>query len=47
MRNVKQNNAWVSAPYCSITDEMPFGHGGKPFSSFNFMRLTVDEAFAI
>ena len=48
-RNVKdENGKWVSAPYYTIEDHLPYGHGEKSvYIVSGFMRLTRDEAFAI
>ena len=47
-RNVKRDGQWVSAPYYTIDDELPYGHGEKSvYIVSGFMRLTRDEAFAI
>ena len=48
-RNVKdENGKWVSAPYYTIEDSLPYGHGEKSvYIVSGFMRLTRDEAFAI
>ncbi len=48
-RNVKdENGKWVSAPYYTIEDTLPYGHGEKSvYIVSGFMRLTRDEAFAI
>ena len=48
-RNVKdENGKWVSAPYYTIEDNLPYGHGEKSvYIVSGFMRLTRDEAFAI
>jgi hypothetical protein len=48
-RNVKdEHGKWVSAPYYTIEDSLPYGHGEKSvYIVSGFMRLTRDEAFAI
>ena len=48
-RNAKdENGKWVSVPYYTIEDNLPYGHGEKSvYSGSGFMRLTRDEAFAI
>ncbi|MBR3894358.1 MAG: HD domain-containing protein [Clostridia bacterium] len=48
-RNVKdETGKWVSAPYYTIEDTLPYGHGEKSvYIISGFMRLTRDEAFAI
>ena len=48
-RNVKdESGKWVSAPYYTIEDNLPYGHGEKSvYIVSGFMRLTRDEAFAI
>ena len=48
-RNVKdENGKWISAPYYTIEDNLPYGHGEKSvYIVSGFMRLTRDEAFAI
>lgn len=48
-RNVKdENGKWVSAPYYTIEDKLPYGHGEKSvYIVSGFLRLTRDEAFAI
>ena len=48
MRNVKKDGVWTSAPYYTIDDTLPYGHGEKSvYIVSGFMRLTRDEAFAI
>ena len=49
MRNVKDETGhWVSAPYYTIEDTLPYGHGEKSvYIISGYMRLTRDEAFAI
>ena len=43
-----QNGKWVSVPYYTIEDNLPYGHGEKSvYIVSGFMRLTRDEAFAI
>jgi hypothetical protein len=38
----------VSAPYYTIEDSLPYGHGEKSvYIISGYMRLTRDEAFAI
>ncbi|MBQ9773039.1 MAG: HD domain-containing protein [Clostridia bacterium] len=48
-RNVKdETGRWVSAPYYTIEDTLPYGHGEKSVYIVSaYMRLTRDEAFAI
>ena len=48
-RNVKdETGKWVSAPYYTIEDNLPYGHGEKSvYIASGYMRLTRDEAFAI
>ena len=48
-RNVKDETGhWVSAPYYTIEDNLPYGHGEKSvYIVSGYMRLTRDEAFAI
>ena len=48
-RNVKdETGKWVSAPYYTIEDSLPYGHGEKSVYIVSaYMRLTRDEAFAI
>lgn len=47
-RNVKVNGQWVTRPYYTIEDTLPYGHGEKSvYIASGFMRLTRDEAFAI
>ncbi len=48
-RNVKdETGKWVSAPYYTIEDTIPYGHGEKSvYIISGFMRLTRDEAFAV
>ncbi len=48
-RNVKdETGKWVSAPYYTIEDTLPYGHGEKSVYIVSaYMRLTRDEAFAI
>ena len=48
-RNVKdETGKWVSAPYYTIEDNLPYGHGEKSvYIVSGFMRLTRDKAFAI
>ena len=48
-RNVKDESGhWVSAPYYTIEDNLPYGHGEKSvYIVSGYMRLTRDEAFAI
>jgi len=48
LRNVKQNGVWVQAPYYSVDEKLPYGHGEKSVYIINgFMRLTREEAIAI
>ena len=48
-RNAKdENGKWVSVPYYTIEDNLPYGHGEKSvYIVSGYMRLTRDEAFAI
>lgn len=48
-RNAKdENGKWVSVPYYTIEDNLPYGHGEKSvYIVSGFIRLTRDEAFAI
>ncbi len=48
-RNVKdETGKWVSVPYYTIEDTLPYGHGEKSvYMISGYMRLTRDEAFAI
>ena len=48
-RNVKdETGKWVSAPYYTIEDTLPYGHGEKSvYILSGFMKLTREEAFAI
>ncbi|MBQ9760284.1 MAG: HD domain-containing protein [Clostridia bacterium] len=48
-RNAKdENGKWVSVPYYTIEDNLPYGHGEKSvYIVSGFLRLTRDEAFAI
>ncbi len=48
-RNVKdESGKWVSAPYYTIEDPLPYGHGEKSvYIVSGFIRLSRDEAFAI
>ena len=48
-RNAKdENGKWVSVPFYTIEDNLPYGHGEKSvYIVSGFMRLTRDEAFAI
>lgn len=47
-RNVKKNGVWEQAPYYTIEDNLPYGHGEKSvYMISGYMRLTRDEAFAI
>ena len=48
-RNAKdESGKWVSVPYYTIEDSLPYGHGEKSvYIVSGFMRLTRDEAFAI
>ena len=48
-RNAKdENGKWVSVPYYTIEDSLPYGHGEKSvYIASGFMKLTRDEAFAI
>ena len=48
-RNAKdETGKWVSVPYYTIEDNLPYGHGEKSaYIVSAYMRLTRDEAFAI
>jgi hypothetical protein len=48
-RNAKdETGKWVSVPYYTIEDSLPYGHGEKSvYIASGYMRLTRDEAFAI
>ena len=48
-RNAKdETGKWVSVPYYTIEDNLPYGHGEKSvYIVSGFLRLTRDEAFAI
>lgn len=48
-RNAKdETGRWVSVPYYTIEDTLPYGHGEKSvYIISGFLRLTRDEAFAI
>ena len=49
-RNVKneQTGQWEKAPYYTINDTLPYGHGEKSvYMISGFMRLTREEAMAI
>lgn len=48
-RNVKQpDGSWSKAPYYTIDEELPYGHGEKSVYILSaFIRLTRDEAMAI
>lgn len=48
-RNAKdETGKWVSVPYYTIEDTLPYGHGEKSaYIVSAYMRLTRDEAFAI
>jgi hypothetical protein len=48
-RNAKdETGRWVSVPYYTIEDTLPYGHGEKSvYIVSGFLRLTRDEAFAI
>lgn len=48
-RNAKdETGRWVSVPYYTIEDTLPYGHGEKSvYIVSGFMRLTREEAFAI
>lgn len=48
-RNTKdETGRWVSVPYYTIEDTLPYGHGEKSvYIVSGFLRLTRDEAFAI
>ena len=48
-RNAKdESGKWVSVPFYTIEDNLPYGHGEKSvYIISGYMRLTRDEAFAI
>lgn len=47
-RNQKIDGEWVSVPYFSVSEQLPYGHGEKSvYIISGFMRLTRDEAMAI
>ncbi len=48
-RNAKdENGKWVSVPYYTIEDNLPYGHGEKSvYIVSGYMKLSRDEAFAI
>lgn len=47
-RNQKQDGVWVSVPYYTVDDRLPFGHGEKSvYMLSSFIRLTREEAMAI
>lgn len=48
-RNVKnEQGVWTKAPYYTVDDRLPYGHGEKSvYIISGFMRLTREEAFAI
>ncbi|MDE5618273.1 MAG: hydrolase [Clostridia bacterium] len=47
-RNVKIDGKWEKAPYYTIRDSLPYGHGEKSVYIINgYMRLTREEALAI
>lgn len=48
-RNAKdENGKWVSVPYYTIEDSLPYGHGEKSvYMISGYMKLSRDEAFAI
>ena len=48
-RNAKnEQGVWEKAPYYTINDQLPYGHGEKSvYIVSGFMRLTREEAFAI
>jgi len=47
-RNVKKDGVWVSVPYYTIEDNLPYGHGEKSvYMISGYMKLSRDEAFAI
>ena len=48
MRNVKENGVWISVPYFTVDDKLPYGHGEKSvYILQGFMRLSREEAMAI
>ncbi len=47
-RNVKENGEWVSKPYYTVEDTLPYGHGEKSvYIISGFMKLTREEAMII
>lgn len=47
-RNVKIDGSWVSRPYYTIKEELPYGHSEKSVYIVNgFIRLRREEALAI
>ena len=47
-RNVKVDGRWEKAPYYTVRDSLPYGHGEKSVYIINgYMRLTREEALAI
>lgn len=47
-RNVKEEGQWVSKPFYTVDEKLPYGHGEKSVYIINgFIRLTREEAIAI
>ena len=47
-RNVKVDGQWVQAPYYSVEDKLPYGHGEKSvYIVGSFIKLTREEAMCI
>lgn len=47
-RNKKVDGNWVSVPYYTVEDNLPYGHGEKSvYIISGFMRLTREEAMMI
>lgn len=48
MRNKKVEGNWISTPYYTVEDNLPYGHGEKSvYIVSGFMRLTREEAMII
>jgi hypothetical protein len=48
VKNVKEDGQWVTKPYYSHDEKLPYGHGEKSVYIINgFIRLTREEAMAI
>lgn len=48
MRNKKVDGNWVSTPYYTVEDNLPYGHGEKSvYIISGFMKLTREEAMII